>query len=133
VLGPGVYQGGVDQPKRAGQRDAQAAEQLRQHLLGILGEGDVGRWPSHLLAQQLADLVGLLELVELAHPFLKALGDRQVLRRDHIPLVPFGRVASGDGDGVDLLVDKLAETPHVVLVDFDARDRAEEAFEHRDS
>src|ERR1700742_4160730 len=53
--------------KRPGQRDAQPAEQLWQQLLGVLGERDVPGWSSHHLAQQLTDLLGLLELVELAH------------------------------------------------------------------
>src|SRR5246127_5138051 len=57
----------VHYAKRTGQRDAQPAEQLWQQLLGGLSERNVPRWLPHHLAQQLADLLGLLELVELAH------------------------------------------------------------------
>src|SRR6478736_1672074 len=123
----------VHYPKRPGQRDAQPAEQLWQQLLGVLGERNVPRWLPHHLAQQLTDLLGLLELVELAHSFLNALGDRKVLRRNHVTPVPLGRVAPGYGNVIDLLVDELPETTYVVLVDLDACDRAEEPFEHRNT
>src|ERR1700737_1923578 len=113
-------------PQRPGQREAQPAEQLWQQPLGILGERNVPRWLPHHLAEQLADLLGLLELVELAHSFLNALGDREVLRHDHITAVPLGRVAPGDSNVIDLLVDELPEATYVVLVDVDACDRAEE-------
>src|SRR6185503_10965731 len=123
----------VHYPKRTGQRDAQPAEQLWQQLLGVLGERNVPRWLSHHLAQQLADLLGLLELVELAHSFLNPLGDRKVLRHDHVTPVPLGRIAPGDGNIIDLLVDELPETTYVVPVDLDACDRTEEPFEHRNT
>src|SRR6185503_5007113 len=97
------------------------------------GERNVPGWLPHHLAQQLTDLLGLLELVELAHSLLHALGDRKVLRRNHVTPVPLGRVAPGDGNIIDLLVDELPETTHVVLVDVDACDRAEEPFEHRNT
>src|SRR6476646_8372495 len=83
----------VHDAKRPGQRDAQPAEQLWQQLLGVVGERNVPRWLPHHLAQQLADLLGLLELVELAHSLLNALGDRKVLRHNHVTPVPLGRVA----------------------------------------
>src|ERR1700754_3011063 len=120
----------VHYPKRPGQRDAQPAEQLWQQLLGVLGERNVPRWLPHHLAQQLTDLLGLLELVELTHSFLHALGDRKVLRRNHVTPVPLGRVAPGDGNVVYLLVDELPEATYVVLVDLDTRDRTEKPFEH---
>src|ERR1700682_435771 len=123
----------VHYPKRTGQRDAQPAEQLWQQLLGGLGERNVPRWVPHHLAQQLAGILGLLELVELAHSFLNALGDRKVLRHDHVTTVPLGRIASGYGNVIDLLVDELPEATYVVLVDLDACDRAEEPFEHRNT
>src|SRR6202007_1438560 len=105
--------------KRTGQRDAQPAEQLWQQLLGVLGERNVPRWLPHHLAEQLADLLGLLELVELAHSFLDALGDRKVLRHNHVTPVPLGRIASGYGNFIDLLVDELPKATYVVLVDLD--------------
>src|SRR4029079_4857573 len=114
-----------------GEREPHPAEQLWQQLLGVLGERNVPRWLSHHLAQQLADLLGLLELVELAHSFLNALGARNALRHDHVTPVPLGRVAPGYGNIIDLLVDELPETTHVVLVDLDACDRAEKPFENR--
>src|SRR6201999_4421046 len=121
----------VHYPKRPGQRDAQTAEQLWQQLLGVLGERNVSRWLPHHLAQQLTDLLGLLELVELAHSFLDALGDRKVLRHNHVTPVPLGRIAPRYGNFIDLLIDELPEATDVVLVDLDARHRAEEPFEHR--
>src|SRR5246127_946446 len=121
----------VHYAKRPGQRDAQPAEQLWQQLLGGLGERNVPRWLPHHLAQQLADLLGLLKLVEFAHSFLDALGDWKVLRHNHVTPVPLGRIASGYGNFIDLLVDELPEATYVVLVDLDACDRAEEPFEHR--
>src|SRR5882757_6019519 len=120
----------VHYAKRTGQRDAQPAEQLWQQLLGVLGEGNVPRWLSHNLAQQFADPPGFLELVELSHSFLNALGDRKVLRHDYVTPVPLGRVAPGDSNAIDLLVDELPEATYVVLVDIDTCDRAEEPFEH---
>src|SRR6185312_6219756 len=123
----------VHYPKRTGQRDAQPAEQLWQQLLGVLGERNVPRWLPHHLAQQPADLLGLVELVELAHSFLDALGDRKVLRHNHVTAVPLGRVAPGYGNIIDLLVDELPEATYVVLVDLDTCDRAEEPFEHRNT
>src|SRR6478752_3417733 len=75
----------VHDAKRPGQRDAQPAEQLWQQLLGVLGERNVPRWLPHHLAQQLADLLGLLELVELAHSLLHALGDRKNRSNTGIP------------------------------------------------
>src|ERR1700737_2137193 len=44
-----------------------------------------------------------------------------------------GRVAPGDSNVIDLLVDQLPEATYVVLVDVDACDRAEEPFEHRNT
>src|SRR3984893_10692342 len=123
----------VHYAKRTGQRDAHPAEQLWQQLLGVLGERNVPRWLSHHLAQELADLLGFLELVELAHSFLNSLGDRKVLRHDYVTPVPLGRVAPRDGNVIDLLVDKLPEATYVVVVDLDACDRAEEPFEHRNT
>src|ERR1700752_5110131 len=69
----------VHYPKRPAQRDAPPAEQLAQQLLGGLGERNPPRWLPHPRPQQLPDLRGLLELGELAHSFLHALGDRKVL------------------------------------------------------
>jgi hypothetical protein len=54
------------------------------------------------------------------------------LRRNHVASVPFGRVPPRDGEVVDLFIDEVAESPHVVLVDIDARCRAKEPHEHRD-
>src|SRR6476619_5074031 len=123
----------VHDAKRPGQRDAQPAEQLWQQLLGVLGERNVPRWLPHHLAQQLTDLLGLLELVEFTHSLLDALGDRKVLRHNHVTPVPLGRVAPRDSNVIDLLVDELPEPTYIVLVDLDTGDRAEEALEHRNT
>src|ERR1700761_5316076 len=123
----------VHHAERTGQRDTQPAEQLWQQPLGVLSERNVARWLSHHLPQQFTDLLGLLQLVEFAHSLLDALGNRKVLRHNHITPVPFGRVAPRDSNVVDLLVDELPEATDVVLVDLDACDRTKEPFERRNT
>src|ERR1700761_2105370 len=123
----------VHHAERTGQRDTQPAEQLWQQLLGVLSERNVARWSPHPLPQQLTDLLCLLQLVEFPHSLLDALGDRKVLRHNHVTPVPLGRVAPRDSNVVDLLVDELPEATDVVLVDLDACDRTKEPFERRNT
>src|ERR1700733_6879765 len=119
--------------ERTGQRDTQPAEQLWQQPLGVLSERNVARWLSHHLPQQFTYLLGLLQLVEFAHSLLDALGDRKVLRHNHVTPVPLGRVAPRDSNVVDLLVDERPEATDVVLVDRDACDPTKKPFERRNT
>src|SRR4051795_3178556 len=132
VLGGGVAHLRVDDPERPGKRDAQAPEHLDEDVLGLLPERHVVGGTAQRIAQQPAELPGLLQPAEHAHLLLQPLGDGQVLGSDHVAAVPPGGIPAGDREVVDLLVDELPVPLDIVLVHIDVPRRAEEPLHLRD-
>ncbi len=115
--------------QRPGQCHADAAENLRQALLGFLAHRGAERRPGGDVVQDRADLDLLVELAELVDGFLQARGDRQVRWLDDVPAVGFRVCLANEQEVIDRAVDEFQIAFHVVPVGINASRSAEKALE----
>ena len=128
-LARGVLQIGIDDLEGARQGKAQSAGDGRKPDRGFIAVSEVeGRLRGQMI-QDRPELDLLVHLPERVNALLQPFGDREVERLDDVATVCLCRCLAANEQIVYLVVDEIAVTLEVLLVDVEAGRDPEEALE----